>query len=96
MRDGARATQSMTWPGARPGLVRIAAWDASGQALPVIEYRGAWAWFRALQAGHLRRSGDLDYTANLALGNAALQVDVQPASLRHPFAASAVQRFSCL
>ncbi|WP_322634848.1 type VI secretion system membrane subunit TssM [Xanthomonas campestris] len=96
MRDGARATQSMTWPGARPGLVRIAAWDASGQALPVIEYRGAWAWFRALQAGRLRRSGDLDYTANLALGNAALQVDVQPASLRHPFAASAVQRFSCL
>ncbi|WP_115527801.1 MULTISPECIES: type VI secretion system membrane subunit TssM [Xanthomonas] len=95
VRDGARATQSMTWPGPRPGLVRIAAWDTNGQALPVIEYRGAWAWFRALQAGRLRRSGDLDYTANFALGNGAFQVNVQPASLRHPFAASAVQRFSC-
>ncbi len=95
VRDGTRATQSMTWPGPRPGQVRIAAWDASGQALPVIEYRGAWAWFRALQAGRLHRSGDLDYTASLALGGNSVRVDIQPASLRHPFAASAVQRFSC-
>ncbi|WP_372393774.1 type VI secretion system membrane subunit TssM [Xanthomonas sp. NCPPB 3582] len=95
VRDGARISQPMTWPGPRPGLVRVAAWDASGQALPVLEYRGAWAWFRALQAGRLRRSGDLDYTASFALGATALQVDVQPASLRHPFAASSVQRFNC-
>ncbi|TQT02897.1 type VI secretion system membrane subunit TssM, partial [Xanthomonas perforans] len=95
VREGARASQSMTWPGPTPGLVRVAAWDASGQALPVLEYRGPWAWFRALQAGRLRRSGDLDYTASLALGSATVRMDVQPASLRHPFTASAVQRFSC-
>ncbi|MDO7958850.1 type VI secretion system membrane subunit TssM [Xanthomonas euvesicatoria] len=95
VREGARASQSMTWPGPNPGLVRVAAWDASGQALPVLEYRGPWAWFRALQAGRLRRSGDLDYTASLALASATVRMDVQPASLRHPFAASAVQRFSC-
>lgn len=95
VRDGVRATQSMTWPGPTPGLVRLAAWDASGQALPVVEYRGPWAWFRALQAGRLRRSGDLDYTASLAAGSATVRMNVQPASLRHPFAASAVQRFIC-
>ncbi|AAW76292.1 MULTISPECIES: type VI secretion system membrane subunit TssM [Xanthomonas] len=95
VRDGARATQSMTWPGPTPGLVRLAAWDASGQALPVVEYRGPWAWFRVMQAGRLHRSGDLDYTASLALGGTSVRVDIQPASLRHPFAASAVQRFSC-
>ncbi len=33
--------------------------------------------------------------AGVALGSATVRMDVQPASLRHPFTASAVQRFSC-
>lgn len=94
-RDGAATAQSMIWPGPRPGLVRISAWDAAGQALPVLEYRGGWSWFRALQAGRMRRMGDLDHSVSFALGGVDLRLEIQAASLRHPFMSTAVQRFRC-
>lgn len=93
--DGVAARQAMVWPGPRPGLVKISAWDEHGQPLASKEYRGAWAWFRALQDGRLRREGDLDYVADIALGSAQARVSVLPGSLRHPFADTTVQQFRC-
>lgn len=93
--DGTAARQAMVWPGPRSGFVRIAAWDEQGQALPTKEYRGAWAWFRALQDGRLRREGDLNYVADIALGAAQARISVLPGSLRHPFADTTVQQFRC-
>ncbi|UZW58407.1 type VI secretion system membrane subunit TssM [Lysobacter enzymogenes] len=93
--DGVAARQSMTWPGPRAGFVKISAWDEQGQPLASKEYRGAWSWFRALQDGRLRREGDLNYVADIALGSAQLRIGVLPGSLRHPFADASVQRFRC-
>lgn len=92
---GVPVRQSMTWPGPQPGLVRIAVWDAFDQPLPVREYRGEWGLFRALHDAGLRRRGDLDYTAELAVGGTRARIDVVPASLRHPFASELVRGFRC-
>ena len=93
--NGAAARQAMVWPGPRPGFVKITAWDEQGQPLASKEYRGAWAWFRALQDGRLRRESDLDYVADIALGSAQVRLSVLPGSLRHPFADTTVQQFRC-
>lgn len=92
---GEAASQAMSWPGPQPGLVRLSAWDVAGRALPPLEYRGAWAWFRLLQSGALRASGDMRYTAQFAAGQDMARLELRPSSLRHPFADTTLQRFRC-
>ena len=92
---GAAASQSMSWPGPQPGMARLSAWDLAGRPLPPVEYRGAWAWFRLLQAGALRPVGDMHYAAGFATGQGEVRLEVRPASLRHPFADATLQRFRC-
>jgi type VI secretion system protein ImpL len=91
----APASLSMSWPGPQSGQLRLSAWDTAGRPLPPVQYRGVWAMFRALDAGRLRAVGDLRYRADFEVGDAVVSVDIQPASLRHPFADTALQRFRC-
>ncbi|WLA11184.1 type VI secretion system membrane subunit TssM [Xanthomonas translucens] len=92
---GAAASQSMHWPGPQPGMARLSAWDIAGRPLPPVEYRGAWAWFRLLQAGALRPTGDMRYAAQYPSGQGEVRLELRPASLRHPFADTTLQQFRC-
>ena len=92
---GAAASKSMRWPGPQPGIARLYARDIAGRLLPPVEYRGAWAWFCLLQAGVLRPTGDMRYAAQYPSGQGDVRLELRPASLRHPFADTTLQRFRC-
>ena len=83
------------WPGPQPGLVRLQAWDMSGKLLPVWQFDGPWALFRFLDAGHIRRVGDVRAVAILAREIQQIQIEVIASSLHHPFANTALQKFHC-
>lgn len=88
-------TVAMKWPGPKPGLVTIAVEEASGNALPEVDYQGDWAWFHALDAASLQAQGDLKIVAHFRVGGHVVPVTIQAANLRHPFGDTRVRRFRC-
>ena len=88
-------TVAMKWPGPKPGLVTIAVEEASGNALPEVDYQGDWAWFHALDAASLQAQGDLKIVAHFRVGGHVIPVTIQAANLRHPFGDTRVRRFRC-
>jgi type VI secretion system protein ImpL len=91
----ASTTTAMNWPGPQPGHVVITALGADGKPLPVLDYEGEWAWFRALQAAHLTRRSDLQFVATFSFGAQQASVLIQASSLNNPFLDTSVQRFRC-
>jgi type VI secretion system protein ImpL len=89
------APVAMHWPGPKPGLTRISAWDATGRALPVLVYPGPWGLFHALDAAALQRRTDTRFGATFNFGDARAVVDIEAASVRNPFGDSSVRRFRC-
>ena len=90
------ASMSMTWPGPQPGHVVVSAFDASGQPVGApLKYDGDWAFFHALDAGHLQKQGDLRYLASFDFAGHPAKLPIQPASLENPFLNDEVRRFRC-
>ncbi|WP_426285252.1 type VI secretion system membrane subunit TssM [Luteibacter sp. E-22] len=86
---------AMQWPGPKPGLTRISAWDTSGNPLPVLEYPGDWGLFHALDAASLQRRTETRFGASFGFGATHANVDIEAASLRNPFSDNSVRRFRC-
>ncbi|WP_414441642.1 type VI secretion system membrane subunit TssM [Burkholderia sp. 22PA0106] len=96
--SGAAAASSaaMVWPGPQPGHVVISAFDASNHPVGTpLRFDGDWAWFHALDAGHVQKQGDLRVVASFTFDGHAVGLPIQPASLRNPFQSDAVRRFRC-
>ncbi|UPG84789.1 type VI secretion system membrane subunit TssM [Luteibacter aegosomatis] len=91
----ASAPMPMHWPGPKPGLTRISAWDTEGKALPVLEYPGEWGLFHALDAASLQRRTETRFGAGFDFGTVHAAIDVEAASLRNPFGDTSVHRFRC-
>jgi type VI secretion system protein ImpL len=92
----ASASMAMTWPGPQPGRVVVSAFDKAGQPVGTpLTYTGDWAFFRALDAAHLQKQGDLRYLASFDFGGHTVRVAVQPASLKNPFLDNTVRSFRC-
>jgi type VI secretion system protein ImpL len=94
--SGAASSAALTWPGPQPGHVTISAFDSANHPLGVpLRFDGEWAFFHALDAGHLQKQGDLRYLASFAFDGHPVTVPIQPASLRNPFVNDEVRRFRC-
>ena len=94
-RPGSDAGMSMRWPGPTPGQASVAAFDAAGAQLGQVVQQGDWALFRLMKAGGLARHSDMLYVARFNLGGHAVEIPLQPGSLRHPFLDAGVRRFRC-
>ncbi|ASW03532.1 type VI secretion system membrane subunit TssM [Paraburkholderia aromaticivorans] len=87
---------AMAWPGPQPGHVVISAFDGSNHLLGApLRFDGEWAFFHALDAGHLQKQSDLRFVASFDFGGHVVRLPLQPASLRHPFLNDEVQHFRC-
>ncbi|WP_186012122.1 type VI secretion system membrane subunit TssM [Burkholderia gladioli] len=90
------ASSSMSWPGPQPGHVVISAFDGSNHPVGTpYKFDGDWSLFHALDAGRLRKEGELRFTASYDFAGHPVKLTIQPASLRNPFLNDAVRRFRC-
>ncbi|MGH8146967.1 MAG: type VI secretion system membrane subunit TssM, partial [Rhodanobacteraceae bacterium] len=92
---GSATRMAMKWPGPKPALVTVSAWDTSGNLLSTFSYPGDWAFFHALQAAHLQKQSDLRYLASFNFGGHIAKVTILAGSLQNPFLNTAVRRFRC-
>jgi type VI secretion system protein ImpL len=92
---GGATRMAMKWPGPKPGLATVSAWDTAGNLLSTFSYQGDWAFFHALQAAHLQKQSDLRYLATFDFGGHVAKVVILAGNLRNPFLNTAVQRFRC-
>ncbi len=92
---GAVASLPVRWPGPSPGQVSVAAFDAAGTPLGLLQFQGEWALFRALQAGTLEARSDLRYVLHLDIGGHPTALPLQARNLRHPFNDADLARFRC-
>jgi type VI secretion system protein ImpL len=90
------SSATMTWPGPQPGHVVVSAFDGSNHPVGTpLRFDGDWAFFHALDAGHLQKQADLRYLASFNFDGHAVTLPIQPASLRNPFLNDEVRRFRC-
>lgn len=93
---GDRTAVAMHWPGPAPGLVTLGAKDRGGQPVGApLRIQGDWAWFHALDAAHLKRLDELHFQARFDVGGHQVTLQIQPASLIHPFLFQGVHAFRC-
>jgi type VI secretion system protein ImpL len=92
---GGAANVAMKWPGPTPGRVSISAYDPAGTLLTTFDYRGDWAFFRALQAAHLQKESDLRFVASFNFGGHVAKVTIQANNLKNPFLSNALSSFRC-
>jgi type VI secretion system protein ImpL len=92
---GGATNVSMKWPGPQPGRVSISAYDAAGNLLTTFDYRGDWAFFRALQAANLQKQSDLRFVASFNFGGHVAKVTLQANNLKNPFLSNALSSFRC-
>jgi type VI secretion system protein ImpL len=92
---GGAANFAMKWPGPAPGRVSVSAYDASGSLLTTFDYRGDWAFFRALQAANLQKESDLRFVASFNFGGHVAKVTIQANNLKNPFLSSDLRNFRC-
>jgi type VI secretion system protein ImpL len=87
---------AMTWPGPQPGHVVITAFDEANHPLGApLRFDGDWAFFHALDAGHLQKQGDVRFMASFDFDGHTVKLPIQPASLKNPFLNDEVRRFRC-
>lgn len=92
---GGPTNVTMKWPGPKPGRVTISAYDTSGSLLTTFDYRGDWAFFRALQAANLQKQSDLRFVASFNFGGHVAKVTLQANNLKNPFLSNALSSFRC-
>jgi type VI secretion system protein ImpL len=92
---GGAANVAMKWPGPQPGSVSVSAFDPGGTLITRLDYRGDWAFFRALQAAHLQKQSDVRFLATFNFGGKAAKVTIQANNLKNPFLDTDLQRFRC-
>jgi type VI secretion system protein ImpL len=92
---GGATNVSMKWPGPNPGRVSISAYDPAGTLLTTFDYRGDWAFFRALQAANLQKQSDLRFVASFNFGGHVAKVTIQANNLKNPFLSNALSSFRC-
>jgi len=92
---GGATNVSMKWPGPQPGRVSISAYDTAGNLLTTFDYRGDWAFFRALQAANLQKQSDLRFVASFNFGGHVAKVTLQANNLKNPFLSNALSSFRC-
>lgn len=92
---GGATNVSMKWPGPTPGHVSISAYDPAGTLLTTFDYRGDWAFFRALQAANLQKQSDLRFVASFNFGGHVAKVTIQANNLKNPFLSNALSSFRC-
>ena len=92
---GGATNVSMKWPGPTPGRVSISAYDPAGTLLTTFDYRGDWAFFRALQAANLQKQSDLRFVASFNFGGHVAKVTIQANNLKNPFLSNALSSFRC-
>lgn len=92
---GGAANFAMKWPGPAPGRVSVSAYDVSGSLLTTFDYRGDWAFFRALQAANLQKESDLRFVASFNFGGHVAKVTIQANNLKNPFLSSDLRNFRC-
>jgi type VI secretion system protein ImpL len=93
-RHGPERNSPVTWPGPAPGAAAISFEDRTG-AHPNLSYQGAWAWFRLLDAAAVQPESDVRYRATFKSGGSEARVTIEAASIRNPFAKSALRQFRC-
>jgi type VI secretion system protein ImpL len=92
---GGATNVSMKWPGPQPGRVSVSAYDTAGNLLTTFDYRGDWAFFRALQAANLQKQSDLRFVASFNFGGHGAKVTLQANNLKNPFLSNALSSFRC-
>jgi type VI secretion system protein ImpL len=92
---GGATNVSMKWPGPQPGRVSVSAYDTAGNLLTTFDYRGDWAFFRALQAANLQKQSDLRFVASFNFGGHVAKVTLQANNLKNPFLSNALSSFRC-
>jgi type VI secretion system protein ImpL len=92
---GGTSRMAMQWPGPKPGLVTVSAWDTAGTLLSTFTYPGDWAFFHMLRAAHLQKQSDLRFIATFNFGGHVAKVAILAGSLKNPFLNTAVQHFRC-
>jgi type VI secretion system protein ImpL len=92
---GGPTNVTMKWPGPQPGRVSISAYDTAGNLLTTFDYRGDWAFFRALQAASLQKQSDLRFVASFNFGGHVAKVTLQANNLKNPFLSNALSSFRC-
>ncbi len=63
--------------------------------LTTFDYRGDWAFFRALQAASLQKQSDLRFVASFNFGGHMAKVTLQANNLKNPFLSNALSSFRC-
>lgn len=93
---GADTSQAMRWPGPQPGQVSLAAYGKKGRLIRRLDFQGGWAFFHALEAGHLQQQSDLLFPARFAFGaGKTVAITVKAGNLVNPFLNTVVQNFRC-
>jgi type VI secretion system protein ImpL len=73
----------------------VSAYDTAGNLLTTFDYRGDWAFFRALQAANLQKQSDLRFVASFNFGGHGAKVTLQANNLKNPFLSNALSSFRC-
>lgn len=94
-RDEYPVPVSFAWPGPRPGLTRIQAWDVDDKPLHGLTFTGEWSWFHALDAATLETRTETRFGVTFLLDGKELVIGMEALSLHHPFGGSTVRRFRC-
>jgi type VI secretion system protein ImpL len=93
-RFGPQRTLPVVWPGPSPGAATVTIEERSGARLNV-PYQGPWAWFRLLEAAHLRALSDVRFEATFQLGAHQGSVIVEANSVHNPYLKTELRQFRC-
>lgn len=93
-RHGPQLSSAMTWPGGAIGQAAIA-FEGAGGSGPSLVREGPWAWFRLLELSQVKRVSDTRLNVTFATGGRTMQVTLDAASIRNPFARDELAGFRC-
>ena len=93
-RHGPQQSSAMTWPGGAVGQAAIV-FEAAGGGGPSLVREGPWAWFRLLDQSRVQRVSDTRLNVTFATGGRTMQVTLDAASIRNPFARDELAGFRC-
>jgi type VI secretion system protein ImpL len=93
-RFGPPRTLPVSWPGPSPGAATVTIEERSG-ARPNLPFQGPWAWFRLLDAAHVRAESDVRFDAVFQLGAHQASVIIEASSIHNPFLKPDLRQFRC-
>lgn len=94
-RHGPARKYQFEWPGESTDLVRIAVNPGStSDAVVQRSFPGEWGLFRMLSAYDGVKGEGRDLTLEIMLGDYLVRLQIEPASVRHPFTEGLIERFT--